>query len=188
MLLVVAATEGELRGASGIDDVEVLACGIGPVDAAASVARRLATAPRPDAILHVGIAGARRNAGLEPTNLVLGIAATYCDTTSPLVAREVAPDDVLLANVHRALPDAVVTTIGTSADVGGSTGCDVEAMDGFAVLRAAELAGIPALEARIVSNEVEEPDRAKWFFDEALATLEQALPVLVRAIVSPHDD
>lgn len=188
MLLVVAATEPELRGATGLAGVQTLACGVGPVDAAARVAERLARSPRPDAILHVGIAGARRETGLQPTNLVLGIAATYCDTTSRLVTHEVAPDEVLLANVHQALPDAVVTTIGTSADVGGTTGCDVEAMEGFAVLRAAELAGVPALEARVISNEVEEEDRSRWFFDEALEALAAALPVLVRAIVSPHDD
>lgn len=188
MLLIVAATEPELRGATDLQGVECLACGVGPVDAAARVADRLARTPRPSAILHVGIAGARRGTGLEPGHLVLGIASTYCDTASRLVAREVAPDDVLLANVHRALPDAVVTTIGTSADVGGTSECDVEAMEGFGVLRAAELAGIPALEARTIANEVEEDDRSRWYFDEALESLESALPVLAAAIASPHDD
>jgi futalosine hydrolase len=52
-------------------------------------------------------------------------------------------------------------------------------MEGFAVLRAAELAGIPALEVRAVSNAIDEPDRARWRFDEALAALEQALPRLL---------
>jgi nucleoside phosphorylase len=188
MLLVVAATDAELRGAAQLPDVEVLACGVGPVDAGIATAARLAREPRPSALLHVGIAGARRETGFEPGHLVLGIAATYCDTASRLVTREVGPDQVLLANVHRAIPDAVVTTIGTSADVGGTTGCDVEAMEGFAVLRAAELAGVPALEARTISNEVEEEDRSRWFFDEALESLAAALPVLVAAIVSPHDD
>ncbi len=187
MLLVVAATEGELAGASGIGDVEPFVCGVGPVDAAARVAARLAREPRPSAILHVGIAGARRATGFEPGTLVIGIASTYDDTRSRLVHRELAGDEVLLANLHTALGDAVVTTIGTSADVGGTAGCDVEAMEGFAVLRAADLAGIPAIEVRVIANEIEEDDRGNWHIDHALETLAAALPHLVRAIVSPHD-
>jgi len=72
-----------------------------------------------------------------------------------------------------------VLPIGTSARVGGTSGCTVEAMEGFAVLRAAQLAGVPALEVRAVSNEIDEPDRARWRFDDALAAIEQALPLLL---------
>ena len=50
--------------------------------------------------------------------------------------------------------------IGTSARVGGGAACEVEAMEGFAVLRAAALAGVPALELRAVSNAVAEPTAA----------------------------
>ncbi len=59
----------------------------------------------------------------------------------------VRPDPALLAAARRALPEARVLPIGTSARVGGTSGCDVEAMEGFAVLRAAELAGVPAARA-----------------------------------------
>jgi futalosine hydrolase len=84
-----------------------------------------------------------------------------------------------VAAARRALPEAHVLPIGTSARVGGTTGCEVEAMEGFAVLRAAELAGIPAIEVRAVSNEIDEPDRARWRFDDALAALAGALPRLL---------
>ena len=72
-----------------------------------------------------------------------------------------------------------VRPIGTSARVGGSRDVDVEAMEGFAVLRACELAGVPAVEVRVVSNEIAEPDRALWRFDEAFAALGEMLPRLV---------
>ena len=58
MILVVAATERELAGAAG---AATLACGIGPVEAAAATAGALARAPRPDVLLHVGIAGRARD-------------------------------------------------------------------------------------------------------------------------------
>jgi len=79
-------------------------------------------------------------------------------------------------------PDARVTAIGTSARVGGSTGCEVEAMEGFAVLRACALAGVPALELRVVVNEVSEPDRARWRFDDGFALLAEAVPRVLEAL------
>src|SRR5919206_69607 len=54
---------------------------------------------------------------------------------------------------------------------GGTTGCEVEAMEGFGVLRAAQLAGVPAIEVRAISNEIEETDRARWRFDDAFAAI-----------------
>ena len=84
-----------------------------------------------------------------------------------------------LAELQAAFPEAAVQPIGTSARVGGSHGVDVEAMEGFAVLRACELAGVPAVEVRVVSNEIDEPDRARWRFDDAFATLAEVLPRLV---------
>jgi nucleoside phosphorylase len=173
VILVVAATERELAGADG---APTLVCGIGPVEAAAATAQALAV-QAPAAVLHVGIAGAR---GLAAPRLVIGSEAVYEDAAGgALVPGRVEPDAALLERAHRALPDAELLPIGTSARVGGTSGCTVEAMEGFAVLRAAELAGIPAVEVRAVSNEIDEPDRAKWRFDEALAALEHALPLLL---------
>lgn len=182
MILLVAATQPELAGASGLAGIETLACGVGPVEAAAAVAERLARTPSVQAVLHVGIAGARRECGLQPGNLVLGARSLYCDTASHLVVRELSADPLLLATLHRACEDAPVLAIGTSADVGGTSGCDVEAMEGFGVLRAAERAGVPAIEARTIANEIEEDDRSRWHFDVALDALAHATPVLVAAL------
>jgi nucleoside phosphorylase len=52
-------------------------------------------------------------------------------------------------------------------------------MEGFAVLSAAQRAGVPAVEVRAVSNEIDEADRARWRFDDALAALDDALPRLL---------
>jgi nucleoside phosphorylase len=175
VILVVAATERELDGADGAD---TLACGIGPVEAAAATAQRLASGA-PEALLHVGLAGRR---GFTDCELVVGSEALYCDAAGPLVPARVRPEPRLLDAVQRALPQARVEPIGTSARVGGGTGADVEAMEGFAVLRAAELAGVPAVEVRVVANEVDEPDRALWRFDEALELLRDALPPLLEAV------
>jgi futalosine hydrolase len=172
VILVVAATERELAGADG---APTLACGIGPVEAAAATAREL-TRLRPAAVLHIGIAGAHT---IPPPALVIGSESIYEDAGASLVRERLAPDPKLVAAARRALPEAHVLPIGTSARVGGASACEVEAMEGFAVLRAAELAGIPAIEVRAVSNEIHEPDRARWRFDDALAALAAAVPRLL---------
>jgi nucleoside phosphorylase len=178
VLLVVAATERELAPVQG---TRTAICGIGPVEAAAATARALAE-ERPSAVLHVGIAGAR---GLEPLTVVLGTEAVSCDAAGPLVPALALPDGDLLARLHEAVPQAVLRPIGTSARVGGSQQVDVEAMEGFAVLRACELAGVPAVEVRVVSNEIDEPDRARWRFEDAFALLAETLPRLVAVASGP---
>ena len=55
-------------------------------------------------------------------------------------------------------------------------------MEGFGVLRAAALAGVPAVEVRVISNSVEHADRSLWRIDDALATLGQAVPRVVAAL------
>jgi len=180
-ILVVAATARELAAGDGW---RTLACGVGPVDAAAGTAAAIAE-HRPAVILHVGIAGARRQAALAPTTLVVGTEARYCDLTVPerFAPRVVAVPPALVEAARRALPSAVAMPIGTSARVGGTSGCDVEAMEGFAVLRAAQLAGVPAVEVRAISNEIEEDDRARWRFDDAFAAIAAATPLLVKELL-----
>jgi futalosine hydrolase len=178
-VLVVAATERELEFADGVD---TLCTGIGPVEAAVATARRLAER-RPRAILHVGIAGATR---LAPPALVLGSESIYCDVIDaasvlPRIER-IAPDAALLATARRALPEAHVLPIATSGRVGGGTAGEVEAMEGFGVLRAAALAAVPAVELRAVSNAVDEADRARWRIDDALALLREAVPRVLEAL------
>jgi nucleoside phosphorylase len=176
-VLVIAATERELDGMDGMAH-RSLVCGIGPVEAAAATARALG-ADRPRGVLQVGLAGRHGFAGPE---LVLGSEAIYCDANSPLVPSTARPDAALLAVARAAFPDARVCPIGTSARVGGTTGCEVEAMEGFAVLRACQLAGVPALELRAVVNEIAEPDRALWRFDDGFALLRDAVPRLLEAL------
>lgn len=171
VLLLVAATDRELCGHDG------LVCGVGPVEAAAATARALALRPF-DAVLHVGLAGAR----LVPVgSLVVGTEAVYCDLSAlwPIVDR--AHGDPMLVDAIRAvIPDAPALPIHTSAAVGGtsdagSEGALVEAMEGFGVLRACELAGVPAVELRAISNSPDEADRTRWRFDDAFAALAAAL-------------
>lgn len=173
-ILLVAATARELCGRPG------LVCGVGPVEAASATARALALEPA-RAVLHVGVAGAR---GLTLGAIVIGTESRYADLGAgiPVVAR-LAPAPELLAAARVALPDAAALPIATSARVGGDLhDLAVEAMEGFGVLRACALAGVPALEVRAVSNELGEEDRARWDLPGALAELDRAVARLLGAL------
>lgn len=178
-ILVVAATPRELAPSGGW---ATLCCGVGPVEAAARTADALATR-RPAAVVHVGIAGGR---GLAPLSLVIGAQARYDDLggPSPWAPHRLDADGRLVAAAQRALPQAVVREIATSARVSGTHDADVEAMEGYAVLRAAQLAGVPAVEVRAISNAIGEADRTQWRFDEAFAAIVAATPALVREVAA----
>ena len=92
-ILLVAATELELCGQRGI------VCGVGPVEAAATISRELAL-HQPRAVVNVGIAGSR---GLTPGTVVIGSEAFYCDLGAeiPIVDR-VQADVELVAEIQAA--------------------------------------------------------------------------------------
>jgi futalosine hydrolase len=172
VILLVAATDIELC------DHEGLMCGVGPVEAASATARHLALS-RPSTVVHVGIAGAR---GIIPGGLVVGSESVYCDIAAEIpVVDRVEPDARLLEAVRGALPDALVLPIGTSAAVGGASDVRVEGMEGFGVLRACALAGVPAVEIRAISNEISEGDRSRWRIGRALDALADAIPRVLEA-------
>jgi futalosine hydrolase len=177
-ILLVAATDLELNGHPG------LKCGIGPVEAAATTAAHLVES-RPRAVLHVGIAGGR---GLTPGSLAIGTESVYVDLAAefPIVER-VAADPALLASVRLALPSGVALPIATSGTVAAGPplhAFKVEGMEGFGVLRACELAGVPAVEVRAISNNVGEGDRSRWRIRRALEVLAEAIPPLLAAMES----
>jgi nucleoside phosphorylase len=176
LILVVAATERELA-ASGASDT--LCCGIGPAESGIRTAMALAEL-RPDAVLHVGIAGA---AELPALSVVIGTEAFYADIVDPASrmprVERVYPASGLVEVAARVLPEAHLLPITSCARVGGGGTCEVEAMEGFSVLRAAELAGVPALEVRTVSNRPEDADRSLWRIGDALVRLGEIVPLLV---------
>ncbi len=175
-VLLIAATEAELCGQLG------LVCGIGPVEAGVATARALALEP-PEAVVHVGVAGGRR---IAPGSVIIGSEAVFCDLAAevPVVSR-VEPDAALLAIAQRALPEAVALPVGTSAVVDGPCGVQpgilVEGMEGFAVLRACAVAGVPAVEVRAISNQIGEGDRAQWQIRRGLEALADVIPRLLAA-------
>ena len=115
---------------------------------------------------------------------MIGTEARYHDLSVPahLAPGVLVTSPALVAAVARAFPDAPRLAIGTSGRIGGTTDTDVEAMEGYAVLRAAQMAGVPAIEVRVISNEIEQADRELWHFEAAFAAVHAATPRLVEEV------
>lgn len=175
-ILLIAATELELGGHPG------LVCGVGPVEAATTTSRELAL-HHPPAVVNIGIGGSK---GLTPGTVVIGSEAFYCDLGAEIpVVDRVQADRSLIEEIHAAIPEAVVLPIATSGYVTGSKRAKetfrVEGMEGFGVLRACELAGVPGVEVRVVSNDIGEGNRALWMMRRALEVLDAVTPRLLGA-------
>ncbi|TAM85523.1 futalosine hydrolase [bacterium] len=198
-LLIVSAVPAELPPPAPA--LTLLAAGIGPVEAASAVAAALAREAY-GAVVSVGIAGSFGSVACGGIAIVtedilaeLGVEGGETMQLPPdvaLVDRAYA-DPVLVEAARRALPEAAV---GRGVTVSMVTATDqraaelrqrfdplVESMEGFAVLRAAQRAGVRALEVRAVSNLVGMRDRAAWDIRGALRTLHAAYASLWESLL-----
>jgi futalosine hydrolase len=196
----VCALPAELRAFVPPPGVEVLACGIGPVEAASATARALAM-DRFDAVVNAGIGGAFRGRGaigeativrderLADFGLEGGAPLTLPDGAR--LVDEVASSPELLARcaelphrVGRGLTVATVTTTRATAErLQRTYDADVESMEGFAVLRAAALAKVPAIEVRGISNYVDDRAQSEWDFAAGSRAVCAALDAIVRCLL-----
>ena len=201
-ILVVCAVAQELAALPSRDGVEVLAVGVGPVESALGTMRALA-GRRYDAVINAGIAGGFRDR-CTVGDAVVCSREDYAElgledgTAFPLpgglaLVRSVEADPALLRPFLAGVVPVIVGRGVTSAIVTSTTARalvlahrfrpDVESMEGFSVLRAAQLAEVPAIEIRGVSNLVGERASNEWDFRAgaaaAVATTDALLDVLL---------
>ncbi|HEY1727068.1 MAG TPA: futalosine hydrolase [Candidatus Baltobacteraceae bacterium] len=183
MILVVCAVAQELRHWKPRDHVEMLVTGIGPVEAAAATSRALATSA-PSIVINAGIGGGFRGRAAVGDAFAIEtdhLAELGLEDGSPLpplpggvrlVEKTDSAEDLVeaCARVGARIGSAITVSTITTSDARAEGlaqrfEAEVEAMEGFAVLRSAAVAGIPALELRGVSNLVGARERAGWDFD-----------------------
>ena len=212
------AVRGAIDDAGLAGRVDVVSSGVGRVNAAVSLTRTLLDRPEaPAAILNTGVAGALASADpLEIGDTVIAAASVYHEEGliheegfSDLAAmgfpllrgaegNRLPAHPVLASAAGAALPHAtlgviatVATCSGTDAhaeEVRGRTRAVAEAMEGAAVLHAAAIMQIPAIEIRTISNSTGDRARQRWDLDHALDRLRldlaTALPHLLET--APH--
>lgn len=190
MILLVCAVHKELEWIGPRADVEVLVGGVGPVDSAARVARALSVR-RYDAVVNAGIAGAFRGVASVGDGVVVGEEMLELNLESgeritlpdaAIVADRVPADSHLIDALTafgfplvRGMTVTRVTTTDATAERLRARGAEIETMEGFSVLRAAQLAGVPAIEVRGISNIVGERANAEWDFAAGIAGLRGVL-------------
>ena len=195
-LLIVCALRAELRGLRARRGAEILACGVGPVEAAAAVGRAVAGGGV-RAVVNAGVAGAfpqRARVGdalivaeerFADLGLESGEPVTLPDGHR-LIDRAFADDGLLARCTGLPYPLATgltVSLVTSSAQTAQRRAqlydVDVESMEGFAVFRACELAGVPALEVRGISNMVGERALSGWDFAAGSRAAVAALEALL---------
>jgi len=200
MILVVCAVAGELQGFAR-DGVTVLETGVGPVDAALATARALASGTY-RALVNAGIGGGFRGRAAVG-DVVIVEAESYVEIGredgEPLIlpggrtlATRATSSTALLAAARAQMPDvafgdgitsATITTSDARAAVlNARYAPSVESMEGFAVLHAAALAGVPAIEVRGISNLVGDRATSGWDFRSGSAAALRGLDALLAAI------
>jgi futalosine hydrolase len=190
VILLVCAVPAELAWLGERAGVETLVAGVGPVEAAASVAHVLARR-RFDVVVDAGIAGAFRGAFAIGDAVVVGEERFELDRENgePIMPADgVRIEDRVLADATlveavtalgfphaRGITVARPTCTDATAERLRARGAEVESMEGFAVLRAAQLAGVPALEVRGISNFSGDRSVSEWDIAAGLAGLRRVL-------------
>ncbi len=202
MILVVCALRSELRFYTPHPAVSVLAGGVGPVESAIAVAYELSRV-RYAAVVHAGLAGAYRDsARVGDARLVthdaladLGLEGGGVPSLPEgTLVDQADADPGLLRRLSDIVPHAsgltvatITTTEHTGARLRARYAHDVETMEGFAVLRAAAVARIPAVGVRGISNYVGDRATSEWNFSAgAQATANALETVVARLIATEH--
>lgn len=197
MILVACAVGKELAFFESLPHVEMLVTGIGPVEAAASISRALAQSPY-ELVINAGLAGALEGAAEIGEGVVVAdeFFEVGLETGAPLSLPEGARvidragSDLSLVDrlveigfksVH-GVTVARVTATDETAEQLRAVGAGVESMEGFAVLRAAEMAGVRAIEVRGISNIVGERTRSRWSFEAGVSGTKDILNALLSLV------
>jgi futalosine hydrolase len=187
VILLASAVDVELSFFQARDGVVTLVTGVGPVEAACSLTEALCR-ERYTLLINVGLAGAFDGAAQIGDGVVVAEESMELklENGTPLAlprgerAIETAHSDPELVAQLRAkgfpvlrgvTVSRVTSTDATAQRLATELGAQVESMEGFAALRVAERAGVPAIELRGISNRGGDRDFSGWDFAAGIAGL-----------------
>jgi len=190
VILLVSAVEKELAWWRPREGVERLVAGVGPVETACAVAAALGGRPY-TLVIDAGLAGALDGAARIGDGVIVAeeMMEISLESGAPLALPDGETtiershsDATLVARLAQAgfaalrgVTVARATTTDETAARLAVRGAQVESMEGFAALRAAQRAGVPAIELRGISNRWGSRERSGWDFGAGTAGLRRIL-------------
>ncbi|HEY3676754.1 MAG TPA: hypothetical protein VGK84_12275 [Candidatus Tumulicola sp.] len=197
--MLTCAVDRELSWWTAVADVDVLVSGVGPVEAACAVAQAT-LAKHYDLVVDAGVAGAiadsaaigdgvvvvddRLQLGLEDGRPLALPPGSSIDDRAESDRRWVATLQSLGFTALRGVTVCRVTSTDATAQRLAQDGFQVETMEGFAVLRACNRGGIPAIQIRGISNRVGARENSGWNFQAGLDGLARIATALFERIAA----
>jgi futalosine hydrolase len=203
VILLACAVGKELAFWKPRKDVELLVTGVGPVEAACSITHALAQR-RYRLLVNAGLGGAFDRAAQVGDGVVVAHDALELNLESggPLalpdaetVVDRAYSDPKLVAALQgrgfAVLAGITVTRVTASDETArrlATLGARIESMEGFAALRSAERAGVPAVELRGIANRVGARERSAWNFTAGTRGLERILEAFFDVVDSAEHE
>jgi len=205
-ILIVTAVQAEADAIGRPNGTFVVAGGIGRTNAAAATTAAILSDGPFSWVLSVGIAGALPNSGVNIGDTVIANKCVYVEegVLTPAGFQDIEQMGFSLGNfsgnvvpvdtwmLERIATVGSVGGIATVATCSGTdqqaelvasrTGCVCEAMEGAAVVHAANRVGAPAIEIRSISNSTGERNQQEWDIDLALENLGPSVRKAITAL------
>ena len=198
-LLIVTAVSTEAEALGEVPDAHIVVSGVGRTNAAAATTLASIAHGPFDAAISIGLAGALPESQLEPGDLIAADQCVYAEEgimtpegfldmtglgfqlgTDP--GNAISCDEDLVRRLQAVAPIMSIATVATcsgtdaaAAEIRNRTGCAAEAMEGAAVVHAAQRLNIPAIEVRAVSNTTGDRHEQRWDLPKALQVLQEGI-------------
>ncbi len=205
-ILIVTAVQEEADAIGRPSGTFVVAGGIGRTNAAAATASAILSDGPFAWVINAGVAGASPNSGLSLGDIVVANKCVYFEEglQTPNGFQNMAEMGFSLGNfegnnvpvdtwmLERLDSIGIVAPVATVATCSGTnehavlvhqrTGCACEAMEGAAVVHAANRFSAPAIEIRAISNTTGNRDSQEWDIELALQNLGAAVQNSISAL------
>lgn len=198
--LVVTAVDAEAKAVGTPVDGRTVVAGVGRTNAAAATTLAIIAHGPFDCVLSVGLAGALPGSNLQIGDIIAADTCVYAEEgiatpdgfhdmatlgwpLGDFEGNEVPCGPDLLRRLSDVLPICRIATVATCSgtdalanEIASRTHCVAEAMEGAAVVHAARLLKVPAIEIRVISNTTGDRGLQKWDREAALISLAEAMP------------
>lgn len=205
-ILIVTAVQDEADAIGRPSGTFVVAGGIGRTNAAAATTAAILSDGPFNWVISAGIAGAFPDSNLSIGDIVIANRCVYAEEglETPDGFQNIAQMGFKLGNftgndvpvdpwmLERLSAIGTVAAIATVATCSGTneqanlikkrTGCVCEAMEGAAVVHAANRVGAPAIEVRAISNTTGNRNTQEWDIPLALQNLDAAIEKSINAL------